>query len=270
MAGSIFKVDSSNIVGGPGRLVVKEYDGTFPTKISDVMDLADPYDLKPSWRDLGATVEGIATSRGFDNEDFEVDQVGVVDTYITTWEHTMETQLAENTIENRQLALIGGVVIESDPVLGTAATLENDVASGATNIKLATAVPADFKVGGWLNIGDEVKKIKAIATDTITISDPLASSYTTLDNIFPVTNLGTRRIGFGTVNEIPFMTYALITQKKDGTLYMAVIMKAKISGDEKEQTYSKEKRVLPLQIQAFPVDGLSEDENVYYEIEEIK
>jgi hypothetical protein len=270
MAGSIFKVDSTNIVGGPGRLVVKPYDGTFPTKISDVMDLADPYDLKTGWRDLGATVEGITTSRGFDTEDFEVDQAGVVDTYITTWEHILETQLAENTIENRQLALIGGSIVEAEPVLGTSATLNAAVTTGATNLKLSPAVPAAFKVGGWLKIGNEMKKIKAIVTDTITIADPLASSYTTTDNVFPVTDLGTRRIGFGTVNEIPFMTYALITQKKDGTLYMCVIMKAKISGDEKEQTYSREKRVLPLQLQAFPVDGLSEDENVYYEIEEIK
>src|SRR4051812_44330378 len=115
----IYKVNSDNIIGGPGRLVFKPYDGTYPDTISDVMDIASPYDLADGWLDVGATNDGITTTRSFDTDDFEVDQViGAVDTDITAWTHTLSTTLAENSVENRQLALIGGTIIETAPVLG--------------------------------------------------------------------------------------------------------------------------------------------------------
>lgn len=269
MMADIYKIHPDRIIGGPGRLVVKPYDGRYPEKISDVMEPTEPYNLKPGWRDLGATTDGIKTSRSFDTDEFEVDQVGVVDTYITKWEHTLETQLAENTVENRQLALAGGTIMESAPVFGDAVTLQSPVDSQAAILSLESCT-FDFKEGGWLQIGTETKRIKRIMGTTIYLAEPLTSAYPAHQKVIPVIELGTKRIGYGTLGEIPFMTYALISQKKDGTLYMCVIRKAKISGDEVEQTYSKEKRVLPLQLSAFPVDGVAEEENVYYEIEEIR
>ncbi|WP_232331018.1 MULTISPECIES: hypothetical protein [unclassified Thermoactinomyces] len=269
MMADIYKVDSSKIVGGPGRLVVKPYDGIFPQKISEVMDLFPPYDLKPGWRDLGATTEGIKTSRSFDTDDFEVDQRGPIDTTISKWEHTLETNLAENSLENRQLALIGGMIIDSPPTLGTAVPISNAVTKGATILTLSSA-STDFKEGGWLKIGSETLPLSKVAGTSLYLKEPIGSDYPANTDVSPVTELGTRRIGYGTVSDVPFMTYALISQKKDGTLYMCVICKAKVAGDEKEQTYSKEKRVLPLKLQAFPEDNLSQDENVYYEIEQVR
>ncbi|MFD1423427.1 hypothetical protein ACFQ4J_06680 [Laceyella tengchongensis] len=264
----IYKITPGNIIGGPGRLVVKSYDGIFPEKISEVMDLTAPYNLKPGWKDLGATREGITTARGFDTEDFEVDQVGVVDTYITSWTHTLETQLAENTIENRQLALVGGTILETPPVLGTAVTLSAEVAAQATILNLSATT--GLQEGSWIKIGTEIKRIRQVSGNSVFLTEPVVKGYPASENVFPIVELGTKRIGFGAVADVPFMTYALISQKKDGTLYMCVIRKAKVTGDEKEQTYSREKRMLPLQLQAFPVEGLPETEDVYYEIEEVR
>jgi hypothetical protein len=265
----IYKVNSSNIVGGPGRLVVKDYDGTFPDTISDVMSTVSPYDLQAGWSDLGATNDGITTSRGFDTEDFEVDQVsGAVDSDITSWEHTLETNLAENTVENRKLALIGGAIIETPPVLGTATALTAATAVGATIVSVTSA--AGITQGSWVDIGGEVRKVSRVEGNTLYLDSGLSETHATTDSVSPITELGTKRIGYGTVNDIPFKTYALISQKKDGTLYMCVIRKAKVSGDGKEQTYSKEKRLLPLQLIAYPEDNVNADENVYYEIEQTR
>ena len=272
MASDIYKVNSSNIIGGPGRLVVKEYDGTFPESISDVMSLSSPFELVDGWRDLGATNDGITTSRSFDTEDFEVDQVmGAVESDITSWDHSLSTNLAENTIENRQLAMIGGTIIETAPVLGESTTLTGPVVSGATIINVGSA--DSLAVGQFVEISEgsflENKKIARINGTTVYLESPLNAPYSEAAMISPVVELGTKRIGFGTPGDVPFRTYALISKKKDGALYMCVIRKAKVNGDDKEQTYGKEKRLIPLSLTAFPVDGEVESENVYYEIEQV-
>ncbi|HHB3508233.1 TPA: hypothetical protein ACORDH_005374 [Bacillus cereus] len=90
---NLYKVNASNIIGGAGRLVWVPYGTAAPTKISDVMDTAT-FELKPSWKDVGGTTEGITVTRGFETEDFEIDQVkGAVDTEITNWTHNISTQL---------------------------------------------------------------------------------------------------------------------------------------------------------------------------------
>ncbi|GAB1809829.1 hypothetical protein [Priestia megaterium] len=265
----IYKVNSKNFVGGPGRLVVADMSVAAPTKISDVMDLTDPYALKDGWKDLGATSDGISITRGWDTEDFEVDQVmGAADTDVSSFEHGLETQLAENTIENRQLALAGGSIIETPAAVGTGQVLGGALAAGARIITLSTANPA-FKAGGWLRLGtSELIKISSVNGTTVNVETGVSKAYTTSDQVYPVTELPSKRIGYGTVTDIPFKRYVLISQKKDGSLYMAVIRKAKVSGDSKQQDFNKGKRVLPFQLQAFPEDGVSKEENVYYEIEQ--
>jgi len=265
----IYKVNSKNFVGGPGRLVVADMNVAAPEKISDVMDLTDPFNLKEGWTDLGATNDGISISRGWDTEDFEVDQImGAADTDVSSFEHTLETQLAENTIENRQLALAGGSIIETPAAVGTGQVLGGALAAGARIVTLSTADVA-FKTGGWLRLGtNELIKITKVDGTAVYLETGVSKAYTTSDQVYPVTELPTKRIGYGTVTDIPFKRYALISQKKDGSLYMAVVRKAKVSGDSKEQAFNKEKRVLPFQLQAFPEDGVSKEENVYYEIEQ--
>ncbi|MBO0962340.1 hypothetical protein J1P26_21795 [Neobacillus sp. MM2021_6] len=264
----LFKTNSQNIVGGPGRLVWSPFGTTVPAAIADVMDLAT-YELKAPWKDLGATNEGISTSRSFETEDFEVDQVkGPVDSDITSWEHSIETQLAENTLENRQLALIGGPIIETAPTLGTATTTTGALVVGATIIAVTSAT--GFLAGKYLKIGNEVLKIGSISGNSIYLAEPVKTAAASGASVSPVTALGTKRIGYGTTSNLPMIMIGLISQKKDGSLYMAIYRKCQISGDEKTQGYSKEKRLLPLKLKAFPVDGVDEIENVYYEIEETR
>lgn len=268
----IYKVNSSNIVGGAGRLVVKPYDGTFPTAIEDVMDVASPYNLKTGWRDIGATTDGISTSRGYDSEEFEVDQVmGAVDEDVTSWSHSLETSLAENTVQNRQLALIGGTIVETPPTLATATTLTAATVVNASTIAVTSAT--DIKAGGFVQISEgskvEMKQVTSITGNTVYLAAPLANAYTTAASVRGVTKLGSRRLGFGTVTNIPTFTFALISQKKDGSLYMAVFRKCKVTGDDKEQSFEKGKRTVPLSLTAYPVDGVPTEENVYYELEQL-
>lgn len=265
----IYNVNSENFVGGPGRLVVADLSVSAPTRISDVMDPAAPFDLKEGWRDLGATSEGISISRGFETEDFEVDQVmGPADTEVTNYSHSLTTSLAENTLVNRQLALVGGEIIETTAETGDSQLLAGPLAIGARNITLTSADPA-FKVGGWIEFaGGELKKIAAVNEGNVVLEKGVEKAYTTEDSVSPVLSLPTKRIGYGTKRDIPYHRYALISQKKDGSLYMAVIRKAKVTGDDKEQSFNKSKRLLPLSLTAFTEDGISESENVYYEIEE--
>jgi len=267
----IYKVNSSNIVGGAGRLVLKPFDGTYPDKIEDVMDTASPYALKAGWRDVGATNDGITVSRGFDSEDFEVDQVvGPIDQDITGWSHGLSTTLAENTMTNRQMALIGGTIIETPPTLGTGTTLTATAAINATILSVTSA--ASLTAGSFIQISEganlESKQINRVSGNTVYLETPLTKSYTTAASVKPVTALGSRRIGFGTVQNLPTYTFVLISQKKDGSLYMAVIRKARVTGDDKEQTFEKGKRTIPLDLAAYPADGVAQSENVYYEIEQ--
>lgn len=268
----LYKVRSENIVGGPGRLVCKPYDGTFPETIEDVIATTGSYELAEGWKEIGATNDGITVARGFDTEEFEVDQVvGAVDTDITSWTHTLETDLAENTIENRQIALIGGQIIESPSEIGTPTKLTKDIGVNATILTVASI--EGFSAGGYVDIteGDksESKKISRIQGSALYLESPVSTPFTVAASVAPVTKLGYKRIGYGTASYLPEFTFALISQKKDDSLYMMVIRKAKVSGDDKEQSFSKEKRLLPLQLSAFPVDGVAQEENVYYEIEQI-
>lgn len=263
----IYAVNANNIVGGPGRLVFKDWDGTYPETIADVMSLNEPFALTEGWTDLGATTEGITINRAFETEDFSVDQVGIIETSISSWTHSLTTNLAENTIENRALALIGGRIDQTPPVLGTATTTNGITAIGGTMLNLLDTT--GFTTGNYLQVNNEIYRIVSVSASSVTIDRPVTTEVPTGASVSPVTELGTKRIGYGTVNDIPFKTYALISQKKDGSLYMAVFRKGKITGDDKEQIFGVEKRVLPLAVSAYPDGAVATEENVYYEIEQV-
>jgi hypothetical protein len=162
---------------------------------------------------------------------------GAVDTDITGWTHTLDTTLAENTVENRQLALVGGTIEETPAVLGTATTTVGDLAAGATIVNVTSV--AGFDVNGFAQIGGDTFRIVNIAGSSLTLDRGLTTAVTTGGTVSPVTELGTRRIGYGTPTDVPFHTYALISQKKDGTLYMAVFRKCKVTGGNKDQTFEQ-------------------------------
>lgn len=263
----IYSVNSDNIVGGPGRLVVKTWDGTYPETIAEVMALNEPFALTAGWRDLGATVEGITINRAFETEDFSVDQVSSpVESSITGWTHSLATNLAENTVDNRKLALIGGTIAETAPVLGTSTTSTGETAIGGTILNVTDAT--GFTVGNYLQVGGDTYRVVSITGNGLTLSRAVTTTIAAATPVSPITQLGSKRIGYGTVSDVPFNTYALISQKKDGSLYMAVFRKCKVTGDDKEQIFGAEKRVLPLGLAAYPDGTVNADENVYFEIEQ--
>lgn len=110
-----YRVTGANVVRGAGRLLVADTTATFPTAIADVISTST-FDATSAWTDVGATTGGIVVTRGFDTEEYTVDQVaGALGEDITGWNNTVETNLAETTLANFDLAWVGGTV----PTTGT-------------------------------------------------------------------------------------------------------------------------------------------------------
>ncbi|HDX9607396.1 TPA: hypothetical protein ROY11_004535, partial [Bacillus cereus] len=186
------------------------------------------------------------------------------------WSHDVSTLLAENSIENRKLALIGGAIVQSTPKFGTPVKTKGALGIGATIITLAVAVGADFKVGGFLKIGNETKKIVATSGSSITVETGISVAAEEGADVTPILALGTKRIGYGTVSDAPMRSAALISKhEKTGALTIVVLRKVKVSGESKEQTWGKEKRTIPLSLKAFAESNVATEENVYYEIEQV-
>lgn len=266
----LFKVNASNIVGGAGRLITAPYGTKLPKAIEEIIDPIT-FDLAPGWSDVGATTEGIKVGRSYDETEIEVDQIqGPVETSITKWVHDISTQLMEYTIENRQLALIGGQIIQSAPKYGTAVKTKGELGIGATIISFAAAPGADFKEGGYLKIANQTIKIVAIQGSSVTIETSLAAATAEGTDVTPIISLGTKYIGYGTVSDAPLRSAALITRnEKTGALSVSVFRRVKVSGDSKEITKGKEKYAIPLGFKAFAESGVQTSENVFYEIEQV-
>lgn len=257
----------ATVYGGPGRLLIAPFGAARPEKLSDIIDLAS-YDAKAGWRDLGATNDGISTSRGFDTDDVEVDQsVEPIDQTITGFSNSLSTNLAEPTIDNRQLAWIGGTITEVPATLGTATTVSNATVAGSTVLNVASAT--GFTANSYLKIDDEFKKIAAVDGNKITLSEALTSPHTETAEVAPVTELGYKKMSYGAPSDVPAFQVALLSMKKDGTLYGIVFYNCKVSGDDSETTYEKGQKMLPLQMNAHTVDDLPEDENVMVEFEQV-
>lgn len=270
---NVMKWNKGEILGGPGRLVVNDDISLRPTRISDVMDLTAPYALKEGWRDLGATQEGINISRGFDTEDFEIDQsVQPIDKTVSSFTTSLSTTLAQDSIQNRQLSMIGGAIKENSATLGEAVSLTAPTLIGAKLIKVSdvTAIKKD----GFIIVGDETRQVANVdaVTKTVTLKKALEKAHeadvSEAKSVTPITELGTKEIGYGAPSDITHFQAAIISKMDDGTLRLTVFYDVMLSGDEVETTYGKDKKVLPLSLTAFPVDDLSEDENVYKEFQQ--
>lgn len=270
---NVMKWNKGEILGGPGRLVVNDDISLRPTRISDVMDLTAPYALKEGWRDLGATQEGINISRGFDTEDFEIDQsVQPIDKTVSSFTTSLSTTLAQDSIQNRQLSMIGGAIKENSATLGEAVSLTAPTLIGAKLIKVSdvTAIKKD----GFIIVGDETRQVANVdaVTKTVTLKKALEKAHeadvSEVKSVTPITELGTKEIGYGAPSDITHFQAAIISKMDDGTLRLTVFYDVMLSGDEVETTYGKDKKVLPLSLTAFPVDDLSEDENVYKEFQQ--
>jgi len=115
MASNFFRtgITDDNFIRGAARLLVAGTTITFPTGISDVINLST-YDAQTGWTDVGATKTGITITRNQTEETFDVDQIlGDIDSRPVSYEQTVATALAEVTLENFIIAWEGGPISTS-------------------------------------------------------------------------------------------------------------------------------------------------------------
>lgn len=106
-------ITDDNFIRGAARLLVAGMTITFPTAVSDVINLST-FDAQTGWVDVGATKTGITITRNNTEETFDVDQIlGDIDSRPVSYEQTVATALAEVTLENLQLAWEGGPISSS-------------------------------------------------------------------------------------------------------------------------------------------------------------
>lgn len=102
--------DKSDIFGGAARFLFADNGQAKPTALSDIYNPTTGV-LASGWNDFGATDGGLAVTRGYDKETWEVDQVlGAIDEFITSWNMSLETSLAEASLENLQVAWETGAI----------------------------------------------------------------------------------------------------------------------------------------------------------------
>lgn len=268
MEEQFYRFDKDNIQGGAGRLILGEDTKARPTKIADIMDMKT-FDLKPGYRDLGGTNEGISRSRGNETEEVTIDQsVTPIDSTISSWTNTINTTLMETGINNRSLAWAGATITETAADLGTPATLAAPVNQDGTNIKVETGKGADFETVRFAKIGDETIEIARVSGDIVILKKGVAEAYTTSDTLTPVNELGTKTISYGAPTSVPAYSLTLIVKREDGTFLMIHYYEVKIS-DNVETNHGKEKATLPVSFTAFAQDDLPEKENVFIEIEQV-
>lgn len=96
-------VTVSNLLVGPCDMYHAVFGATEPATIDD--------DVESPWTDVGGTLEGVQLKINQEMTRLEVDQlVDVAGSRLKTREITIETQLAEPTLENLKLALSGGSI----------------------------------------------------------------------------------------------------------------------------------------------------------------
>jgi len=99
---------------GAARLLIADISQPFPSGISDIIELssgATQYDAQSGWEDLGATKGGVTVSTNHTEETLTVDQIfGDIDSAPTAWEASVQTALAEMTLENLQVAWEGSEI----------------------------------------------------------------------------------------------------------------------------------------------------------------
>lgn len=258
---------ADEIVGGPGRLAYAFLGQTLPTQISDIVDRAT-MQLKPGWKDFGFTTDGIAISRSAEVEEIEVDQsYTAVDSRVTSTENTISTQLMQNTIENRQIANMGAVIIETPATFGTATTTTAAAAAGDKIIAVTSA--SGITAGSFIDVGGRSYLVNAVSGLNVILAQPLVAAAASAASVKPVTALKTKKISYGSMNDRPALMIALITQRANGTLLVTLFYNVKVSGDDVEQTFNKETRTLPLALKAYPHPALDTDSDIYTEIDEV-
>lgn len=104
-------VNDESFIRGAARVLWAGSTVSFPTKISDIINMS-LYDSTASWNDLGATKTGVQISVNNSEESFDVDQIyTAIQTQPTTWDVSVQTALAEMTLDRLNLAWEGNSVV---------------------------------------------------------------------------------------------------------------------------------------------------------------
>lgn len=103
-------VTDDNFIRGAARLMWAGSTVGTPTAISSVVNLST-YEPMAGWNDLGATKTGITISVNNTEESFDVDQImGDLRVLPTNWECSVQTQLAEMSLDRLAIAWEGSSV----------------------------------------------------------------------------------------------------------------------------------------------------------------
>jgi hypothetical protein len=115
--GNFYRTDLDNdwaTIKGPARLLIADEDQAFPDALDDLIVTASgvtQYDSQTGWEDVGATKGGVQISINHSEETLDVDQIlGDIASSPVDWSCSVQTALAENTLEHFQLAWEGGAI----------------------------------------------------------------------------------------------------------------------------------------------------------------
>jgi hypothetical protein len=104
LTGFPFPYDLNNLLSGAVRVLHAPSTTAVPVDASDIFALVSPYAPLTGWKDIGATRENFAYSRGFDTSGLEIQQVaGNILEEITTITRSLNFSQAEFAPENFQL-----------------------------------------------------------------------------------------------------------------------------------------------------------------------
>jgi hypothetical protein len=120
-------VTTTNLIQGPATLYSGAFGATEPTDTA-----VNTIPAASSWTDLGGTQDGVKLSVDQNYSELEVDQITLrVGSRLTKQDFTIETSLAEATLENLSLTLNGGTAASGagfksfDPNVTSSATQPN-------------------------------------------------------------------------------------------------------------------------------------------------
>jgi hypothetical protein len=120
-------VTTTNLTQGPGTIYKGAYGATEPADTA--VNAAPP---ASSWTDLGGTQDGVKLSVDQTYSELEVDQITLrVGSRLTKQDFTIETSLAEPTLENLSISMNGGTAASGsgfksfDPNVTSSATQPN-------------------------------------------------------------------------------------------------------------------------------------------------
>jgi len=104
-------VTVTNLTLGPGEMFRGNFGATEPTDAEVAMDMSETA-VANDWDDMGGTQGGITLELNQEYTELEVDQVvDIPGRRLTKREFKMNTNLAEPTLENFQLAANGGEIV---------------------------------------------------------------------------------------------------------------------------------------------------------------